>query len=691
MLLHLPARSSTPTCSTPSPRRWLLEPVACRPRFTRHACGPDLHSFGSTCDYILGAMACNPRRTRPGEHDRGHPLRAWLLAAGTPTVTAVLEEFEQRFGVELVEAHGMTETNFAIRPRGGVRRAGTMGRAMPGFEARIVGENDDEMPDGVPGELVLRTVEPLAFASGYHHSPKRTFRHGVVGGYIPRDRRRRARRRRLLPVRNRLKDAIRETGETPRPGRWTGVVTTQMSLLSPRSRVPSSLGEDEVTNSVVPAEGVFDPAQIAPWCEPRLAYFAIPLYRRVVESLPMTLNGKVEKGSLRARGVTRTNLDREQESDRALPASCLSRPRGARSHALLQHQQVRLVDLVGSPSRRSRRAGPRSRCAGRVRLDRARPRGLRRRSRGSWPLFRGNARRLLAGASFTCSAFTRSAWRPMNATGSVPAHAWSPVSGSEREDRRVDPVDDPLDLVLDLDPGANVLVEAAHNTLRFVASATAVSESTMVASLASFGSAPRAGWSARGPSRFMLDATKTSVTPRSASADASRYCPRDGVGAGFDVRHRTAEIPGGQCDPGRLERGGVLRDAALERRCGDDCREACLSKFVEQLWQWWAGVEVEPTVVGCARWNVTANTNFAHIFSPSVTSWLAPNGPPRCDVDGCLALGRLVDCADNVEHVPGVLEPDRSVVAERPCLECPLEHDLNPGPPRARLHVKRLP
>ena len=76
----------------------------------------------------------------------------------------------------------MTETNAVLGPRDGEQRPGTMGRVMPGFEASVVDEDDDEVPDGEPGELVMRADEPFAFATGYWQMPEQTVEAGGTSG-----------------------------------------------------------------------------------------------------------------------------------------------------------------------------------------------------------------------------------------------------------------------------------------------------------------------------------------------------------------------------------------------------------------------------------------------------------------------------------------------------------------------------
>jgi crotonobetaine/carnitine-CoA ligase len=64
---------------------------------------------------------------------------------------------------------------------------------------------------------------------------------------------------------------------------------------------------------VVPRAGAtIDPEELVAFCEPRLASFAIPRYVDVVDALPLTANGKVEKYKLRERGVTASAWDRER-------------------------------------------------------------------------------------------------------------------------------------------------------------------------------------------------------------------------------------------------------------------------------------------------------------------------------------------------------------------------------------------
>ena len=61
-----------------------------------------------------------------------------------------------------------------------------------------------------------------------------------------------------------------------------------------------------------PREGMaIDPVELVHFCEPRMAYFAVPRYLEFMDALPATENGKVQKFKLRERGITPAAWDRE--------------------------------------------------------------------------------------------------------------------------------------------------------------------------------------------------------------------------------------------------------------------------------------------------------------------------------------------------------------------------------------------
>lgn len=265
---------------------------------------------GATATYLMGAMIGILLKLPESEDDRTHSIRV-VLAPGSGAEQAL--EFERRFGIEVVDGYGSTETSMPFCNRiDGEYRPAKMGWLLPGFEARVVDEDDVAVPPGTPGELVLRAEAPFAFAQGYWRMPEKTVEawrnlwfHS--GDRVVRD------EEGVYTFLDRLKDSIRRRGENISSQEVEQVLLAHPDVAAAAVvPVPSELGDDEVMAVLVLRAGAEpDPEAIVRWCEPRLAYFAIPRYLDLVDELPLTENGKVRKFVLRERGVTPTTWDRE--------------------------------------------------------------------------------------------------------------------------------------------------------------------------------------------------------------------------------------------------------------------------------------------------------------------------------------------------------------------------------------------
>ena len=279
------------------------------PRFSASRFWEGVAASGATVTYLLGAMV-NILTSRPeGPGDAAHTVRT-ALAPATPA--ARVDAFRARFGVQLVEGYGSTETNCPIGESWRGQRPGWMGRVRDGFQARVVDALDEEVAPGEPGELVLRSDHPFAFATGYFGMPEKTVESWRnlwfhTGDRVVRD------ADGWFAFMDRLKDAIRRRGENISSFEVEHALLEHAAVASIAVfPVASELSEDEVAAAIVLREGhVADPVALIRHCEPRLAYFAIPRYLRFVEELPLTENGKVRKAVLRDAGVTEDMWDRE--------------------------------------------------------------------------------------------------------------------------------------------------------------------------------------------------------------------------------------------------------------------------------------------------------------------------------------------------------------------------------------------
>jgi carnitine-CoA ligase len=284
------------------------------PRFSASGFSPSLSRHHATVTYLLGAMVPILLSRPSSALDRAHRVR---IALGPGVPERFHPDFRARFGIELVDGYGSTETSFVLGCALPDQRPGMMGPVYDGFEARVVDDADNALSDGVPGELVLRASEPFAFATGYFGMPDKTveawrnlwFHTGdrvvrEADGYF-----------RFI---DRMKDAIRRRGENVSSYEVEQVLLSHPDVAEAAVfPVRSELAEDEVMAAIVPRDGSsLAPAELAAYCEGRMAAFAIPRFIEFLTTLPMTENGKVQKFRLRERGVTAASWDREAGRER---------------------------------------------------------------------------------------------------------------------------------------------------------------------------------------------------------------------------------------------------------------------------------------------------------------------------------------------------------------------------------------
>jgi crotonobetaine/carnitine-CoA ligase len=145
--------------------------AALAPRFSVSRFWPDCRRHGAAVFDFMGATLALLHRQPPSPGDADNPVR---LGWGVPAPPWA-GEFEQRFGLELVEVYGLSDAGVVLcngpRPGG---RAGSCGQPIPPFDVRVSGPDGVEVPAGEIGELTVRSSEPHLIISGYHRDPEAT-------------------------------------------------------------------------------------------------------------------------------------------------------------------------------------------------------------------------------------------------------------------------------------------------------------------------------------------------------------------------------------------------------------------------------------------------------------------------------------------------------------------------------------
>jgi acyl-CoA synthetase (AMP-forming)/AMP-acid ligase II len=246
--------------------------------------------------------------------DADNPVEL-AFSAGTPA--ELIEPFEARFGLQVVEGYSLTEDPLLmLNPIDkDKRRIGSIG--LPPAEKRVAVVDDDGEPvaTGERGELVQRCPSLMA---GYHGQPDKTadaIRDGwfYTGDYgrIDEDG--------FVYFLDRKKDIVRRAGENISSYEVEGVIKA-LDGVDEVAIIPSP---DEFYTEVVKAlivveaDAELTPEEIVNHCQDELASFKVPRYVEFVEEFPYTPTGKIQKEKLRTREseADPNHWDREGSTD----------------------------------------------------------------------------------------------------------------------------------------------------------------------------------------------------------------------------------------------------------------------------------------------------------------------------------------------------------------------------------------
>ncbi len=97
------------------------------------------------------------------------------VSAGESLPAAIFHRWKEKFGLEILDGIGSTELlHIFISNRMGEVRPGSSGKVVPGYEARIVDEEDRPLPQGEVGNLLIKGDSAAAFYWNKHLKTKET-------------------------------------------------------------------------------------------------------------------------------------------------------------------------------------------------------------------------------------------------------------------------------------------------------------------------------------------------------------------------------------------------------------------------------------------------------------------------------------------------------------------------------------
>jgi acyl-CoA synthetase (AMP-forming)/AMP-acid ligase II len=231
-------------------------------------------------------------------------LRVAVTGAADIPVELIRRILDELPFSHVVSGYGLTEGGTAASTSPGddpETIATTVGQARPGFEIRILDRDGAEVAPGEVGEIVLRGPSTML---GYLDDPTSTaavlspdgwLRTGDLGTLDERG---------YLRITGRAKDMFIVGGFNAYPAEIESMLMEHPDVeLAAVVGVPDPrLGEVGKAFVVTRAPDFTADGLIA-WCRERMANYKVPRSVEVVDALPLTASGKVQKAALRQRAL----------------------------------------------------------------------------------------------------------------------------------------------------------------------------------------------------------------------------------------------------------------------------------------------------------------------------------------------------------------------------------------------------
>ena len=238
-----------------------------------------------------------------------------VFSGGAPIAPALREEMRQRLGITVLPAYGMTETcspthlappglDVPVCPETG---ALSVGLPMSSTQAKIVGPDGQDLPPGHHGEVCMRGPQVMA---GYWNKPDETdaclldgWMHSGDIGFQDENG--------WFFIVDRSKDMINASGFKVWPRevedvlhahptiREAAVVGVPDAYRGETVHAYVALKAHDLADTAAPSDAASLEADLMAHCRARLAAYKVPRRIVVLDELPKTLSGKIQRAALR--------------------------------------------------------------------------------------------------------------------------------------------------------------------------------------------------------------------------------------------------------------------------------------------------------------------------------------------------------------------------------------------------------
>jgi long-chain acyl-CoA synthetase len=227
-------------------------------------------------------------------------------AGGSALPVEVHKNFQDRFGVTILEGYGLSETSAitSFSVYGEDPRVGSIGKPITGIEMKLINDDWSDMPAGDPeviGEIAIKGPNIMKCYHGRHEATAEAikdgwFRSGDLAKKDGAD---------YYAIVDRSKDMIIRGGYNVYPRELEEVLMTHPAIsLVAVVGVPHDSHGEEIKAVVVAEPGAEVTAdELVAWGREHFAAYKYPRLVEFRDALPMTSTGKILKRELVPRGL----------------------------------------------------------------------------------------------------------------------------------------------------------------------------------------------------------------------------------------------------------------------------------------------------------------------------------------------------------------------------------------------------
>jgi long-chain acyl-CoA synthetase len=250
------------------------------------------HFYGVPTMY--GALLHHPDR------ERFETSLRICITGGASMPVEVLRGFEEAFDCELLEGYGLSETSPVASSNhpGRPRKPGSIGTPLREVEMKVLDEDDNEVPQGEVGEIVIRGHNVM---KGYWEKPEAT-EEAMRGGWFHTGDMARVDEEGYFFIVDRKKDLIIRGGYNVYPREVEEVLYEHPKIREAAVLgVPHDQWGEEIGAAVVLHEGEeLTPEEVSEYVKERIAAYKYPRLVWFMDDLPKGPTGKILKREIEA-------------------------------------------------------------------------------------------------------------------------------------------------------------------------------------------------------------------------------------------------------------------------------------------------------------------------------------------------------------------------------------------------------